>query len=182
MINFFSHISSRAAVILLCCLFFSCENKMSDVEDIGKKTVSREMATHIESYMSQGGEMKAKLTAPLMWRTQSDTPMVEFPQTLRVDFYADSTKIESRLTAKYGRYYERLGTVFLKDSVIVINLAKKDTLRCDELNWDRNKEIFLRIKKFPFINPTVMRYMASDSLPNRILVNTPSCMYNPIHI
>lgn len=120
---------------------------MSDVDDIGKKTVSREMATQIESYMSQGGEMKAKLTAPLMWRTQTDTPMVEFPNSLRVDFYKDSTKIESRLTAKYGRYFERLGTVFLKDSVIVINLVKKDTLRCDELNWDRNKEIFFTDKK-----------------------------------
>ncbi|MEO8117438.1 MAG: LPS export ABC transporter periplasmic protein LptC, partial [Bacteroidota bacterium] len=71
---------------------------MSDVEDIGKKKASREMATQIESYMSQGGEMKAKLTAPLMWRTQTDTPMVEFPNSLRVDFYKDSTKIESRLT------------------------------------------------------------------------------------
>jgi len=120
---------------------------MSDVEDIGKKKVSREMATQIESYMSQGGEMKAKLTAPLMWRTQTDTPMIEFPKTLRVDFFSDSTKIESRLTAKYGRYYERLGTVFLKDSVIVINLVKKDTLRCEELNWDRNKEIFFTDKK-----------------------------------
>ncbi|MBS1730561.1 MAG: LPS export ABC transporter periplasmic protein LptC [Bacteroidetes bacterium] len=147
MINFFSHIYKRAAVLMICCLFLSCENKMSDVEAIGKKRVSREMATQIESYMSQGGIMKAKLTAPLMWRTQTDTPMIEFPKTLRVDFYSDSTKVESRLTAKYGRYYERMGTVFLKDSIVVINLVKKDTLRCDELNWDRNKEIFFTDKK-----------------------------------
>lgn len=120
---------------------------MSDVADIGKKKLSREEALQIESYMSQGGVMKAKLTAPLMWRTQTDTPKIEFPKTLRVDFYTDSTKIESRLTAKYGRYYERMGTVFLKDSVVVINLIKKDTLRCEELNWDRDKEIFYTDKR-----------------------------------
>lgn len=147
MTKFFSYTSFRAAVFFLCCLFFSCENKMSDVADIGKKKLSREEALQIESYMSQGGVMKAKLTAPLMWRTQTDTPKIEFPKTLRVDFYTDSTKIESRLTAKYGRYYERMGTVFLKDSVVVINLIKKDTLRCEELNWDRDKEIFYTDKR-----------------------------------
>lgn len=147
MTKFFSYTSLKAAVFFLCCLFFSCENKMSDVADIGKKKLSREEALQIESYMSQGGVMKAKLTAPLMWRTQTDTPKIEFPKTLRVDFYTDSTKIESRLTAKYGRYYERMGTVFLKDSVVVINLIKKDTLRCEELNWDRDKEIFYTDKR-----------------------------------
>ncbi len=120
---------------------------MEDVEAFSQKKISKEVATQIESYMSQGGKMKAKLTAPIMWRTQTDTPKIEFPKTLRVDFYSDSTKVESRLTAKYGRYYDRLGTVLLKDSVVVINLAKKDTLHCEELNWDRDKQIFYTDKK-----------------------------------
>ena len=29
--------------------------------------------------------------------------------------------------------------VFLKDSVVVINIEKGDTLRCEELYWDRNR-------------------------------------------
>ena len=47
--------------------------------------------------------------------------------------------IESRLTARYGKYKENENIVFLKDSVRVINLQKKDTLFCNELYWDRKR-------------------------------------------
>ena len=65
-------------------------------------------------------------------------PYVEFPKTLHVDFYNLDTVIESKLDARYGKYYEAQSKVFLKDSVRVINV-KGDTLYCEELWWDRNK-------------------------------------------
>jgi len=85
--------------------------------------------------------MKAKLTAPLMYRYQRDTVFTEFPNTLHVDFYDDSVRVESRLTAKYGIYYDNLNKVFLRDSVMVIN-KDGDTLRTPELWWDQNQQKF----------------------------------------
>ena len=101
----------------------------------------QEEAIKVESYMSQGGVMKAKLTAPLMLRVMADTQYVEFPQSLHVDFFDDSTRIETWLDAKYGKYFENHSKVYLRDSVVVITL-KGDTLRCHDLWWDQNKEIF----------------------------------------
>ncbi|MEI9807152.1 MAG: LPS export ABC transporter periplasmic protein LptC [Bacteroidota bacterium] len=91
--------------------------------------------------MSQDGKMKAKLTAPLMLRVLADTLYVEFPNSLHVDFYNDSTKIESWLDSKYGKYFETLDKVYLRDSVIVINI-KGDTLKCPDLWWDQNAKLF----------------------------------------
>ena len=34
--------------------------------------------------------------------------MWNFPNTLHVDFYNDSTKIETWLDSKYGKYFEKL--------------------------------------------------------------------------
>jgi len=121
----------------------ACENSMQEGNDLGKKRASVDIAENVTSYMSQGALVKAKLTAPLMTHTEGgDSSIIEFPKTLQVEFYNDSTKQESHLFARYGKYLERQGKVFLRDSVIVFNMAKGDTLVTDELWWDKNKEIF----------------------------------------
>lgn len=130
-----------AAFFAGCFFVFSCENDINKVRDLNKKSVGIEEGKQIESYLSQNGKVKAKLFAPLMLRYMLDTPKVVFPKTLKVDFYTDSTKIESKLFAKYGQYLENDNKVFLRDSVIVFNV-NGDTLFCQELYWDQVKAIF----------------------------------------
>lgn len=135
-----------AAVLIGCFFVCACENDIKDVQNLNKKSIGIEEGKDIESYLSEDGKVKAKLMAPLMLRYQTDTVKVEFPQTLRVDFFNDSTKIDSKLFAKYGRYLENENKVFLRDSVIVFNITG-DTLICQELYWDQNKAIFYTDKK-----------------------------------
>jgi LPS export ABC transporter protein LptC len=139
---------SYSALILVPCALFlvpfflsSCENDPGEVKRWTEKVELREEAKTVESYLSQEGKMKAKLMAPLMYRYQRDTVYTEFPNTLHVDFYDDSVRIESWLTANYGIYYDNLNKVFLRDSVTVINM-EGDTLRCPELWWDQNSQKF----------------------------------------
>ena len=129
------------AVLLSCFFMCACENDIRQVRALSAKKTSIERATDVESYFSQDAIVKAKLMSPLMLRIQADTPRTEFPKTLRVDFYDDSTKVESRLFAKYGRYLQNQAKVILRDSVVVYNL-KGDTLRTNELLWDQNKGNF----------------------------------------
>ena len=130
-----------ATLIISCCFVSSCENTQEEINRFTSTKVMQEEATGIVSYISQEGKMKAKLTAPLMLRVMADTQYVEFPRSLHVDFYDDSTKIETWLDSKYGKYFENYNKVYLKDSVVVITL-KGDTLRCHDLWWDQNKGIF----------------------------------------
>ena len=126
----------------LAAFFFSgCENDVKAIDDLTKKVVMKEEATNIISYFSQDGRMKAKLNAPLMLRVAADTVYVEFPKTLHVDFYNDSAKIETWLDSRYGKYFENLNKVYLRDSVVVITV-KGDTLRSPDLWWDQNTRLF----------------------------------------
>lgn len=123
-------------------LFFtSCENDPAQIKEWTEKKELVEVGKNIESYLSLGGKMKAKLTSPLMYRYQSDTVYSEFPKSLHVDFYDDSVNVTSWLTALYGKYFESLNKVYLRDSVTVIN-KDGDTLRCPELWWDKDLQIF----------------------------------------
>jgi hypothetical protein len=130
-----------AAFIVSCCFVCSCENKQSEIDEFTKDVREVEEAKDVEIYLSQEGIMKAKLTAPVMLRVLSDTLYVEFPKTLHVDFYNDSVKIESWLDSKYGKYFENLDKVYLRDSVVVISV-KGDTLQCPDLWWDQKAKIF----------------------------------------
>jgi LPS export ABC transporter protein LptC len=143
MISFSRHTIFRAAIVgIIGCLFVTaCENDPQAIKEWTEKKVLFEEGKNIESYLSQGGKMRAKLVSPLMYRYQSDTVYTEFPKTLHVDFYDDSVRVESWLTAMYGKYFETLNKVYLRDSVTVVNVAG-DTLRCPELWWDQNLQKF----------------------------------------
>lgn len=139
-------------MLILLVVFAACENSEEEIQQLTGKRIAVEEAKQVVSYMSQGGEMRARLTAPVMNRYQSDSPYLEFPKSLHVDFYNDSLVIESQLNAKYGRYRENEQKVFLRDSVEVFNL-KKDTLKCKELWWDQNTQKFYTDKPVEIHQP-----------------------------
>jgi LPS export ABC transporter protein LptC len=126
----------------LCgCLFFGCVNDVKKTQALFDKKIGVDEATDVESYLSQGGKMKGKLTSPVMYRYQDTLPRIEFPKTLHVDFFDDSLKVESQLDAMFARYFETQNKVFLKDSVTVFNV-QGDTLHCNELWWDQGLQKF----------------------------------------
>jgi LPS export ABC transporter protein LptC len=138
-----SSYSLLAAAFLGSCFFiYACENDINEVDEQFKKKIAVEEAISVESYLSQEGKVKAKLVAPYMKRYMADSPYIEFPRSLHVDFYNDSIQLESTLDALYARHMEFERKVLLKDSVVVINKLKGDTLRTSELWWDQNLQEF----------------------------------------
>ena len=149
-------------------LLTGCGDKVKEVASTGPRKPVPEESTGIESYMSEGGKIKGKLTAPYMLRYQrADTPYAEFPRSLHVDFYKDSVPgsgapvpgnnaampgssvkhdttivVESQMDARYGKYFQGLNKVFLRDSVVVKNILKGDTVYCKELWWDQQTQKF----------------------------------------
>lgn len=127
------------AVLLAGCFFLSaCENDEAEIKSLFTKKLGVEEAKTITLTFTTGGKTKAILTSPLMLRVQDTITYIEFPKTLEVNFYDEEGKIESTMTALYGRYRESENIVFLRDSVKVIN-TKKETLHTDELYWDRSR-------------------------------------------
>jgi LPS export ABC transporter protein LptC len=121
---------------------WGCENNEKDLPNFRVRQISVDTGRVIEAYMSENSIVKAKLTSPYMLRTEMDSPFVEFPRSLHVDFYNDSLVIESQLDARYGKYKELDNKVLLRDSVVVKNIAKGDTLITPELWWDQKAEKF----------------------------------------
>jgi len=143
--NMFIKCRSMAVRMVLfagCFIVCACENNIKDIPNLHDKRTALDEGRNIQVYLSQNGKVKGRLTAPLMYIFQADSPYTEFPKGLHVDFYNDSLIKESQLDAKYGKDRTWENKVFLKDSVVVINVLKGDTLRCEELWWDKNTQKF----------------------------------------
>ncbi|MBS1664277.1 MAG: LPS export ABC transporter periplasmic protein LptC [Bacteroidetes bacterium] len=138
-------------LLVAACFWISCNDKKAAGVKGPKKIVPEEVY-NIESMLSEprtdsgnhlSAKVKGKLTAPYMLRVQRvDSPYAEFPRTLHVDFFNDSMVVESQMDALYGKYFNVQDKVFLRDSVVVKNILKGDTVHCQELWWDKNTERF----------------------------------------
>ena len=133
---------SRLTFYFFCCLFvFSCENDPDVVNQTNVRKPNVEEAFNIQSFLSQNGQLRAKLIAPYMLRYSMDTAFIEFPKTLHVNFFDSLGKVESQVDALYGKYFETQSKVYLRDSVVAFNV-KGDTLRTPDLWWDQNTRKF----------------------------------------
>jgi len=143
MINFLQYkkIFCQAAILCSCLFIYSCENDVNEVNKWNTKKVMVDEIYNVQTIYSQSGDLKAKLKAPLMMHYQADTSFWEFPKSLHVYFFDSSGKKESELDAFYGKWFESLNRILLRDSVIVSNI-KGDTLRTPELWWDQNTRKF----------------------------------------
>jgi hypothetical protein len=136
-----------------------CGNSKKDLSIFDKTKLAKEESKNVVSYLSQSGIMKARLSAPLMIRYTSDSVRVEFTKGLHTEFfqdnnatptYLDTNIVESHIFSKFGRYTEFNNKVYLWDSVLCYNALKKDTLWCDDLWWDQDKQTIYTWGKFRF--------------------------------
>ncbi len=141
----------------LSLVFGACENKQKDIDTWTKDVTLKEEAINVESMLSQDGKLRATLKAPFMRRVFGDTVYAEFPKSLHCDFYDNNNVIESWLDCRYGKYFENLGKVYLRDSVLVIT-TKGDTLKAPDLWWDQNTKRFYTDKYATYHAPGKQLY------------------------
>ncbi len=151
-------------LLLSSAWMMGCENDEQKVNAFFQKKLGVDEADTIESYISQSGQLKAKLTAPVFQRFQDSSSRIVLPHTLHVDFYDSLKNIESKMDALEAYYYENKNMVYLKDSVRVYN-AKGDTLFCKELTWDQSLGKFFTDKFVSIHTADMIMYGEGLSAP-----------------
>ena len=152
-----SSICKWILILLVTGMGIGCNDKAGPPVRHGPHKETPEEGTNIQAFLSEAGmvtgqlesRVKGKLRAPYMLHYQrTDSPYFEFPRTLHVDFFKDSIYtnqkpvIESQLDALYGKYLPNQDKVFLRDTVVVKNILKGDTLHCKYLWWDQHTQRF----------------------------------------
>ena len=121
----------------------SCVNDIDDVNNAAKLAEPGvERGKNIELFYSEDGRVKVKVTAPAVTRVLAAPPYTEFTEGLKVDFYNDSLRVTSHLTANYGIRYENEMKTIMRNDVQVVN-ENNEHLSTEELIWDeKNHRIY----------------------------------------
>ncbi len=144
---------------ILFLLLLSCGNKTEDINDLLSKTALQEdKAYGVTILYSENAKVKARLFArEFIHNEGAKPPYYDAQKGLKMEFYNDSTEVESTLTAKYARYYEEEGNILIRDSIIIVN-KKGEELRTEELVYNQKLKKFYTEKPVRITTPTQVLY------------------------
>lgn len=138
------HMALKSPVLLwrlfwsavLLSVFTGCENDIAIVNLVGGvNNAPTESGKDVEIIYSDSARIKVKVFAPQFDNYSDKNPRQELPKGVKVEFYGDSLKVRTKLTANYGIRYEQEKRVEVKNNVIVVN-EKGEELHTEHLIWD----------------------------------------------
>ncbi len=128
--------------LVVCFMAFmialsSCKNDMSKLPPDANRDWENDRATDVTFIYSQKGKTKAQLkTKEFIKNDNAKPPYMDMLKHVKVDFYNDSMRVESTLTARYARYYTKSENILVRDSVVVVN-ERGEKLETEELIWNQ---------------------------------------------
>lgn len=146
-------------ILFLLVLLFSCRNDPKTILSLtSKNQMQEDRAEDVTILYSKKGKIAARLFAHEFIRNEfAKPPYTDLKKGLKVEFFNDSEHVESTLTARYARYYEKQGNVLIRDSIVVLN-KKGEQLNTEELVWNQNIGKFYTEKFVRISTPTQITY------------------------
>jgi LPS export ABC transporter protein LptC len=129
-------LSASGSLLLLLVLLSFCK---SSVKDIKKKVVYKgPMAetTNVSTLYSDSARLEIKLSAPLQLQYENQDGI--YPKGLQMTFFDRKGQVTNTVRANYGKYDKQKDQYFIRGNVVLQNAVKKETLRTEELYWDKN--------------------------------------------
>lgn len=128
--------------VLLAFVFFtslfSCVN---DLESIQKVTYDPnapdEVTKNLYVFYTDSGYARVEIYAALAQTYAKPESVTKLKDGIKVNFFSAHGEIVSTLTALYGEVNYTKGTFFVRDSVHLVNHAKKQRLETESLYWNR---------------------------------------------
>lgn len=133
--------SFKILIIFLFAFIVSCENDIAIVNSISSETekaLPSESSKNVEFLYSDSAEVRSKLTAPQLDHYIGKKNYIEMPKGMKVIFYTQYPKEQTRLTADYGIGYDSgsgMERMEAQRNVVVIN-EKGDKLNTEHLTWN----------------------------------------------
>ena len=126
------------AYLILVALLFSCVNDLDSIKKISyRSTDPNERTSNLHVIYSDSGYAKVEIFAHLAETYSLPIPVIKLKDGIEVNFFNDQGEIVSKLTALYGEINQREGMMFVRDSVQLFNVEKKQRLETEELHWNQ---------------------------------------------
>lgn len=117
---------------------FACVN---DLESIQKVTYDPkapdEVTKNLRVFYTDSGYARVEVFATLAETYSKPESITKLKDGIKVNFFSADGEVVSSLTALYGEVNYSKGTMFVRDSVQLINYQKKQRLETEALFWNQ---------------------------------------------
>lgn len=127
------HPSGLLLLLVLLC-FCKPVNKEVKKKIVYKGPIAE--TKDVYTLFSDSARLQMKLTAPLQLQYEDQNGV--YPKGLSMTFYDRNGKITNTVRANYGKYDKQKDQYFIRGNVVLKNAVKKETLRTEELYWEKN--------------------------------------------
>lgn len=133
----FSRIRSGAAALLLVCFFSACGNDIEKTKIFEPQTLPDNTVKNAKVQRSENGKLQLIMRAPLIENYSVPEKKTEYPKGVNMHFYSGWNKPTGILRARYAVSYDTRQTTIVRDSVVIIDLQRGDTVYLQELTWNQ---------------------------------------------
>lgn len=128
-------------IFRLLCIFailVGCENDLETIQKITFDSKAPDESTkNLKVIYADSGYAKVEINAAIAETFRGKEAITKVKDSLRVNFFSEKGEIVSTLSAKYGEINYTQGTLFVKDSVRLYNIQRKQTLETEALYWNQ---------------------------------------------
>jgi LPS export ABC transporter protein LptC len=124
-------------IIVAVNLLIACNNVADNPVPKVKYNGPIMQTGNVTTLYSDSAMLKIKLQAKVESRFENGN--AEYPQGINLTFYDQDQKVSSTLRANYAKYDKQRDSYFARGNVIVNNIKKNETMKTEELHWDKLK-------------------------------------------
>ncbi|MGV6861988.1 MAG: LPS export ABC transporter periplasmic protein LptC [Putridiphycobacter sp.] len=140
---------------LLLIINISCENDLEKIKKVTATDQTPDQITNgLHSIYSDSGLVVYEILANRVEMFERPSPTTYFKNGFTVNYYNKDSVIISTLTADYAEINEANNVVVCRNNVNFTNHEKNQTLKTEELFWDKKQKKVRTDKNFYLESPT----------------------------
>ncbi len=118
-----------------------CGNTSERIDLLAHPLTGPSLSTkNVEVVFSDSGKVQAKLYSILLNQYSNPESYMEFPKGFRVVMYDSALRVETTISASYGKRIDRTRIMEARGNVVVRNESKNQQLNTEQLTWDENRK------------------------------------------
>ena len=118
-------------------LLTACGNDIEKTKIFEPHTLPASTIKNAKVQRSENGKLQMVMSAPIIEQYNNPELKTEYPKGVFMRFYDGYQKPTGILKARYAINYEKRQVMTVRDSVVIIDLQRGDTIYLQELTWNQ---------------------------------------------
>lgn len=159
-----------SALFLTSCLL-ACGNDIEKTKIFEPQNLPDNTIKNAKVQRSENGTLQMLMNAPLIEQYSKPEPKTEYRKGVYMRFFNGTRRPTATLRARYAVTYDRTGTMMVRDSVVIVDLQRGDTVYLKDLTWNKQEHRIYTDK--PVRSKNGQRVTLGDSFESDDAFNAP---------